>query len=1082
MTRGAKILLFILVAGFYPSVAQVDTEFWFAPPEITSGHGDSPLFLRVSTLDQPATVTVSQPARANTVLATVQVAANTTFTIDLSQHKGVLETVSPAVVMKTGLKIRSTAPMTAYYEVGAAWNSDIFALKGRNALGNRFVIPAQNLYDNSTTYSPTPRSSFDIVATRNNTVVTVKPTRPLAGHEGDTLITIRLNAGETYSLRKVTALASDNAVGTVVESSKPIAITLKDDSVINGGCHDMLGDQLVPVGVAGNEYVVLKGFLYSQEYLFITAIEDDTRISFDGLENAAITLQAGEIHRHPVVNKATYIAASKPVYVIHITGFGCEMGMAILPSINCKGSSQIGFSRTTDEFFGLNVLVRREGIGNFNLNGSGSLVPASAFTPVPGTSDAWYTAQLSFSTADIGVGQSSLIANDLNSFQIGIINGDAATSCRYGYFSAFSTLFIGDDLSICEGETTTLDAGPGKETYLWSTGAASQQIDVNESGEYWVKVVREECELYDTIAVSVRQGEVELGPDVGLCPGEISHIDGKQNFSWLWSDGSTEQFLETDVPGKYWVSVYDYTGCHASDTVFVSTREVGVVDLGDDVLKCPEDTTRFDIEFPGATYLWSDGKTVPENMLLAEGQYWAKVFLNGCEVADTVEIALLPSPFQDTIYGSPSVCPFSEEIDYYMDAAAGDEFTWSVDGGDIVSGSGSAIKVNWRESGADASVKAVVTNAGGCRGDTLRYAVRVNPRLEPELPDGPDTVCLNKAAGVLYTTPFTNGSVYEWQIVGGEVVSGQGGHEVLIDWLEGVNTLRIRETSTTIDTVCQGDSPELKVLVFSDSTTISLGSVSIDTANSSNVIVTWDFEGSGDHSAIELRRSGDGGSDWATVSALPPSGSYFVDEGAGGGGSLQYFAGLSNACDEEVNSIVHETVFLTATADTVANTIAFSWNHYQGWVNGVASYELWRRLDDSPGLNMLKVIPPSDNHYIAPLATDGFTHEYFVRARERSGVHESWSSPVSFEFEHRVFIPNIITPNGDEYNEYFLIKNLHLYRGALLTIYDRWGKTVFRRVDYQGDWNAEGLGSGVYFYTLYLGTGRIFKGTLSVRR
>src|SRR5690606_26268338 len=146
-----------------------------------------PVYVRISTLDQDANVRIIQPARGNVELANVMVGANTTYTINLTNQLFNLETYLPAQVMKTGIKIISTAPITAYYEIGATWNADIFALKGKNALGNEFVIPGQNFYSNSPDYSPTPYSSFDIVATQNNTVVKVRPTRPVFGHTQDTL-------------------------------------------------------------------------------------------------------------------------------------------------------------------------------------------------------------------------------------------------------------------------------------------------------------------------------------------------------------------------------------------------------------------------------------------------------------------------------------------------------------------------------------------------------------------------------------------------------------------------------------------------------------------------------------------------------------------------------------------------------------------------------------------------------------------------------------------------------------------------------------------------------------------------------
>jgi gliding motility-associated-like protein len=549
--------------------AQVDTEFWFAPPEITSGHGDLPLILRVSAQSEPATVRVFQPARENIELANFSIPANTTQVINLSAHQRALETNVPNTVMKTGLQILSTTPITAYYEEGSFFNAEIFILKGKNAIGKRFYIAAQNFFDNSDEYVPAAYFSFDIVATSDNTVVKVRPTKPLEGFEGDSLITIRLNKGETYSMKKQGLLAKNNPVGTLVESSKPIAITIKDDSAINGGCRDLVGDQLIPVEVAGKEYIVVKGFLDEPEFFFITATEDNTDVYMEAINVPLATLDAGESRRFEITLPAVHIRSEKRIYVAHVTGFGCEMGMAILPPVTCTGSRQVGFTRSSPEFFGLNVLVKKEGIHHFMLNGSQSLIPSHLFRPVIGTNDKWYAAQLSFTTAQVPVDMSSLIMNSKHSFQAGIINGNASTSARFGFFSSFSTLFIGDDFNFCDGATSLIDAGPGKESYLWNTGETTQSIEIDKSGDYWVTVSYEDCILSDTLRVNEVVGKVDLGPDVNICEDELTKIDGEENFSWLWSDGSTNQFLETPDLGKYWVTVFDETGCQASDTIVV---------------------------------------------------------------------------------------------------------------------------------------------------------------------------------------------------------------------------------------------------------------------------------------------------------------------------------------------------------------------------------------------------------------------------------------------------------------------------------------------------------------------------------
>lgn len=66
-------------------------------------------------------------------------------------------------------------------------------------------------------------------------------------------------------------------------------------------------------------------------------------------------------------------------------------------------------------------------------------------------------------------------------------------------------------------------------------------------------------------------------------------------------------------------------------------------------------------------------------------------------------------------------------------------------------------------------------------------------------------------------------------------------------------------------------------------------------------------------------------------------------------------------------------------------------------------------------------------------------------------------------------IPNVFSPNNDGVNDvYSIIKQYKVYcdPGFKFTIFNRWGKIVFESTNPEFQWNAEGLGSGTYFYTL----------------
>jgi gliding motility-associated-like protein len=62
-------------------------------------------------------------------------------------------------------------------------------------------------------------------------------------------------------------------------------------------------------------------------------------------------------------------------------------------------------------------------------------------------------------------------------------------------------------------------------------------------------------------------------------------------------------------------------------------------------------------------------------------------------------------------------------------------------------------------------------------------------------------------------------------------------------------------------------------------------------------------------------------------------------------------------------------------------------------------------------------------------------------------------------------IPNIFTPNGDEFNERFEISNIKLGEWSL-RVYNRYGQMVYNSPAYMNDWDGNGLSNGVYYYIL----------------
>jgi gliding motility-associated-like protein len=66
---------------------------------------------------------------------------------------------------------------------------------------------------------------------------------------------------------------------------------------------------------------------------------------------------------------------------------------------------------------------------------------------------------------------------------------------------------------------------------------------------------------------------------------------------------------------------------------------------------------------------------------------------------------------------------------------------------------------------------------------------------------------------------------------------------------------------------------------------------------------------------------------------------------------------------------------------------------------------------------------------------------------------------------YKLFIPNLITPNGDGKNDFFEITNLGY--GFDFEVYNRWGDRVYKKFNYKNEWGGEDLSDGVYYFKIY---------------
>jgi gliding motility-associated-like protein len=600
-SKRLTIVVFLCFVSLY-SRAQTDTTFWFGAPAITPAHANKPILIRFSAYASPAYVTITMPANPSFQPISFSLNAYAANTIDLSAFINTIESKPENTILQNGLKIIATNDISAYYEEDGIsqskyLNPEIFSLKGSTGIGTQFMIPGQNTFDNApgsyfANYNPKPHNGFVIIATENNTVVNITPSKDAVNHPAGQTFSIILQQGETYTVIASSAIGSQHLVGSTVNSNKGISITIYDDSIgTSNGNIDLVGDQIVPEDANGKEYIIVRGNLVisyvSQDYYYILGTVNGTDIYIDGV--LVRTINRGEVYQSTLSNPSTYIKTSNPVYVTQLTGIGGEMAFTDLPSIRCTGSQLVSFVRSISDIFYLNLLCKSTDVNNFLLNGNPGIITGNMFLPVPGTNGEWMYARILQSniTSQIVAGTPTRISNTSGYFHLGFLNG-TTTGSVLGYFSNYAKTTLNPKITSlqCNGDTLKLSSNQVLgATYQWTgpnnfsstiSNPTINNISLINSGTYKVSANILGCGTFtDSVLVIVHPlPTVIMSSGDSICIGDskVFQMDftGAAPWTFSYTDRLKKDTIKQISSSPYLLTVKPtvnttYTIIHISD-------------------------------------------------------------------------------------------------------------------------------------------------------------------------------------------------------------------------------------------------------------------------------------------------------------------------------------------------------------------------------------------------------------------------------------------------------------------------------------------------------------------------------------
>ena len=583
------------------------------------------------------------------------------------------------------------------------------------------------------------------------------------------------------------------------------------------------------------------------------------------------------------------------------------------------------------------------------------------------------------------------------------------------------------------GATLTLASCASYDNVYWSNGSSGCSTIANSSGVYFVTVKKSGCfkSSADSIFVFPNPLPIVVGP-MNYCPPATTTnlslappLPGAATYNtYTWTPGpvnTATASLNGTLAGKsYTVKVTDANGCTGATTFTISTSTPTVGVTANPISICGAGTSTLTASISGATsYSWSNGATAQTTTVNVGGIYTVTVDANNCIATKTINVNINPTPTV-VIPANIGMCSGSSASVAVVSFSPAGAYTYTWSNGS----NASSLTI----STATVLTLQVTNNASGCLSaisNSCSVVTAANPTVT--MSSNPIIFCNGFNATL---TPTINGGAatysYSWTpstlgTASTATTGNTGIYSILVtdaNLCVGSTTVATIMSSPSVnlsspDSICPGECAEITAFGTSfyspftyswSNNTLFIGdSTLMCSAGTVNVTFT-DAQGCiASNTVIVINRV----VPIAIISATPPSP---VTPGQ-----------LINFTSIYTGSITSSDWTFGDGYNTTGSLVSHSYS-----TSGTFPISLI-----VTGLNGCK---------------DTTTINYVVDAV--------------------IEVPNVITPNGDNANEYLKFKNLEVLGSNNLSIFNRWGKKLFEQDNYKNDWNGGGFVDGTYFFIL----------------
>ncbi len=251
-------------------------------------------------------------------------------------------------------------------------------------------------------------------------------------------------------------------------------------------------------------------------------------------------------------------ASSGSISVSGLNNCGQGMASSLGVTVNQSPSAVVSSNSATSFCQGGNVILNANvGIGlTFQWQNNGN--------NIAGATSASYTAT--------AAGSYTVVVTNTNNCSA----TSTASAVTVNALPATPTISANGATSICQGGSVQLTSSSATGN-LWSNGATSQSINVNNSGNYTVAVTNANNCSATSAATAVTVNALPATPSISsngsttFCQGGSVQLTSSSATGNLWSNGATSQSINVNNSGNYTVTVTNVNNCSATSTATAVT-------------------------------------------------------------------------------------------------------------------------------------------------------------------------------------------------------------------------------------------------------------------------------------------------------------------------------------------------------------------------------------------------------------------------------------------------------------------------------------------------------------------------------